>query len=327
MMMVFLRMSSDGECIALFAAGYSLRRLLIPVGCVCILAFGMCGLASTILEAWGKRAFDNFVFRKTQTEVDNLIRFQIKAGSFTSDFLGYVFYTESISKDREQFTNVLLAPSPEAKKSNDFVLLAKTAKIQGSVEASDLRMIFFDGTTHSFDFTDNKSTQMSFSRAEIDLLQMFRGRILESYTPDDDFRGYPLPKLTSFVAELNSSSPVEARKRRRMYAAEYLLHSRVANPFLVFAFGMIGAILGVRDPRQLRGSSYLKASGIVLGSFVLITQFRWLAENGYLVASAAAWIPQLLLLLAALFLVDRRSKLSLTENTWQLPKWRSPKRL
>ena len=68
-MLAFLRLSGDGEYTVLLSAGMGLKRMVLPVLSVATITFAITFVASTSLEAWGRRELDRFVFRKTKTVV------------------------------------------------------------------------------------------------------------------------------------------------------------------------------------------------------------------------------------------------------------------
>ncbi|MEZ4741870.1 MAG: LptF/LptG family permease [Bdellovibrionota bacterium] len=140
-MVAFSRISADGEFFALLSAGYSLRRAAMPILVMGGVLYLIGGTSAMYLEAWGRREFVQFRYRKTQTELDNMIKFKMQEGVFLDDFIGYVIYAEHISRDRSKFTNVMLSPK-EGKSSSDTIMIAPKAQITGSVESGDLRMVF-----------------------------------------------------------------------------------------------------------------------------------------------------------------------------------------
>lgn len=308
MMISFTRLSSDNELTALLAAGYSIKRSLLP----CILLASILYIAGSNsaihLEAWGRREFVQFIYRKTQTEIDNMIRFKIQPGVFTDNFLDYVFYTEKISPDRTSYENVLL--SPKANALNQFTMTAPRAQIKGSVEEGNLRMIFHDGLSYSFNPTEQKTSTLRFERIEIDLLRVFHEQILGEDTARDDYRSYDNEKLLHFLSSYRKKSDAN---QATYLKASYLYHSRRANPFIVFAFALLGLILGVQEQRHSKSTGYIGSILVIISCFVIMVACRWLAEHAYLEPKLAAWSPQGAFLAFALFLFYQKNRLPPSE--------------
>lgn len=325
----FTRLSADGELAGLLAAGFSLRKAVVPVLLVASVLFGVGVACATYFEAWGRREFVHFRYRKTQTELDNMVRFKMQEGVFLPDFIGYVLYVEKISKDRTKLEKVILAPGPRQKDSN-FLIVSPKAEITGSVEEGSLKMVFLDGRSYSQGKTSETSKVsdlskvMDFDRAEIDLLRVFQDKILGSEYHHDDYRSYRYGKLLSYIDELKTEQDDED-KREQYYKARFLLHSRFSNPFTTVAFAFFGLVLGIQDPRKGKGSAYMWSIITVIASYVFLMWFKWLGENGYVPAIPAAWLPQVVLFLMGVFLIYQKNRLPLNERPLSLsnlPKFR-----
>lgn len=311
-MIAFMRLSADNEFTVLLSSGMSLKRIFLPTCFVALLTFLITFLASISLEAWGRREFDRFVFRKTKTEIDNIIRLKVQEGAFTDDFLGYIFYAEKIAKDRVHYEHVLIAPRDG--KESDFVLTASRAEIQGSVKDGFLNLNLYDGTSYSFDEVSREVSMMRFEKAGVNLLSAFREKVFGAL--DEDYRSYQIFKLNTYVQELKEQP--EARNKGVFLRSRYLLHSRLANPMIVFVFAILGMILGVHEARQPKKWSYFLAIFITITSMFTTACFRWFAEQGYMHAILAAWLPQAGFLLVACFFFAQKNRLPISENILSL---------
>ncbi|MFK7871622.1 MAG: LptF/LptG family permease [Oligoflexales bacterium] len=306
-MVAISRLSSDGEATALAAAGYgvgALSRPVIATGLVLSLIAGVCG---TNLEAWGRREFIQFIYRKTQTELDNLIRFRIQSGVFVKDFLGYVIYTGKVSDDRTIFHDVLLAPGPHSQEH--FVLTAPEAHISGSVAEGSLRMTFYDGMGYTQKHKSNITNVLNFQQGEIDILQVYHQQILGDDHAKDDYRSYTLSELGQYIG--TSRNPQIPEKT--YWKASYLYFSRFANAMTAMSFCLLGLILGLGHERHARNRSYFGAILSVLSSFLLIMLFRSMAEKGTVGALYAAVCPQLIIFSLACFALFQKCRLPASE--------------
>lgn len=308
-MMTFTQLSNDGEYTALSASGLSLFQAIRPVLQVSVVLYFVSAMCGVNLEAWGRREFETFIFQKTQTELDNMIRFKIQEGVFVEDFLEYVFYTEKISKDRKNYTNVLLSPTP-GHDDHGFVIMAPSARIDGAVHEGNLRMTLFDGIAISENPEEHTSSTMRFAKADIDLMRVFKDRILGAHSHETDYRSYTMPQLRSYIKDLKANLPAE---QDVFWRATYLFHSRFANSFVILTFALFGAILGLFDQRHGKNAGYIGTILVVIGSYVFVMLFRWAAENGHMTGVLGAWLPQVLMLLGAAFLTVQKNRLPLSE--------------
>jgi lipopolysaccharide export system permease protein len=303
-MIAFSRLSADGEYAAFLATGFSLRKAARPVVATAGVLIVVGIVCAMYLEAWGRREFVQFKYRKTQSEIDSLIRFKMQEGVFLSDFIGYIIYSEKISKDRSKLTNVMVAPGRREKDSG-FFLTAPRAQINGSVEEGAMRMVFYNGSAVATNTSQETVTVTKFRTADIDLLRMFQQQIFGDDSAKDDYRSYPPAQLVDFVKRERKSEPESAT----YWKASYLLYSRVFNPISALAFALFGLVFGIQDTRRGKSSAYVLTLLAIMSSYVFVMAFKWLAENGKIGTLFAAWFPHAVVLAAATFMVYQRDRL------------------
>jgi lipopolysaccharide export system permease protein len=310
-MISFSRLSADGEYTGLLAAGFSLARASRPILLVAAILYVVAACCGLYLEPWGRRELLNFYQRKAQTEIDNVLRYKLQAGTFMDDFLGFVLYAEKISKDRTRLKNVILAPGAKMTFLNDFTLMAPDATIVGSVEQGTLKMGFEFGVINT-DRKNGDSTVMKFRRAEVDVLRIFQEQIFGSEEVGDDYRSLPPGRLLKYIDELvaTESDPKKIAKAR------FLFHQRAGNAFTVIFFAMMGMYLGIQDQRRGKGSAWINAIIVLIVGYVLTMVFKWLAENSYMPAWSAAWTPNFLLTAFGLFLIYQKNRLPVSESAF-----------
>ncbi len=326
-LLTFARLSADGEYAALLASGYSLRRCAKPVILVGAILYGCGTICAVNLEAWGRRELVQFLYRKTQTELDNILRYKLQPGVFLEDFLGYVLYAEKISSDRTHFENVLLAPGSRSK-GGPFTLLAPEGGITGSVETGDLKLTLSRGVSYASEPGAEDGTGVTilkFKSMDLDILRIFREQIIGADDADDDFRSYRVSELRRFINDLAQINEPTQEERNTLLRATYLFHQRIASPFAVVTFALFGMVLGVSDPRRGKSSGYVGGIITIMLGYVFMMAFKWLAEKGQIPAYLAAWSPNLLLLVVGSFLAWQKHRLPPSEPTlaWENMPWRS----
>ena len=134
-------------------------------------------------------------------------------------------------------------------------MMAPQAEVQGAVKDGNLRMTFHEGVAFASnpgDFT--KTTFMRYKRADIDILRVFRERILGKANYEEDYRSFRPAQLYQYVQDLKERMPDSAKLYWR---ANYLFHSRMANAFIILTFALLGAILGIFDERRGKNWGYI----------------------------------------------------------------------
>ncbi len=308
-MLSFSRFSSDGEYAAMLATGFPLKRAAKPVLIIAVVLYFAACFCAVYGEAWGRKELVNFYFRKTQTEVDNLIKHRLQEGVFSEEFLGYMLYSETISPDRTRFGNLMLAPAGSSK--DRFTILAPSGSISGSVDEGKLNLVLEKGVLHASNREKGDQSVLKFDQMEIDLLRMFRERILGGDEAKDDYRSYPPVKLYQYVTQIENDQSVD---RKIYYKARFLMHQRMATPFIVIIFACFGMALGVTDPRAGKNRAYAGAIGGIIGGYVVMMWFKWFAEKGTISAPVAAWLPNVILLGFAWFLMYQKNRLPPSES-------------
>lgn len=309
------RLNADGEFVALLASGYSLKRVGLPVWLMAggLYVFG--ATCASYLEPWGRRELVQFIYRKTQTQLDNLIRFKLQPGVFIEDFVGYTLYAEWVSPDRDEFRNVMLAPSRSSKQ--DFLVMAPSGRITGSVEEGQLRLSMNNGRAYSSSVASDRATVVKFKHTELDLLRLFQDQIFGADTKEDDFRSYPPLTLARFVATLAQDPKRDEKVYRR---ARFLLIQRLSIPFATISFGLFAMVIAVQDQR--RGKNRVFTTGVlsVVGTYIVMMGFKWLGEEGRVPILIAAWLPNAFLLSVGLFAVYQKNRLPISESIFA---WRN----
>jgi lipopolysaccharide export system permease protein len=313
-MISFSRLSADGEYTALLAAGYSLRNALVPVLLVGLVLYGIGVANANYMEAWGRREFIQFLYRKTQTELDSLIKYKLQEGVFFDGFLGFVLFAEKISQDRSTFTNVMLTPLTKTGQDG-FVMLAPMATISGSLESGDLTMSFHKGQTVVVSPDSDATSLISFDRAEVDLLRAFQDQIISQDHIQDDYRGLEYHQLLQYIKDLEN----DPDRDEKLYArASYLMHSRFSQPFLVIGFALFAMIFGIQDQRRSKNSGYIGTIATLILGYVLMSSFQTLAEKSRMDPILAAWSPHVIIALVGAFFVYQKNRLPPSESLLSL---------
>lgn len=310
-LLAFSRFSADGEYTAMLASGYSLKRAAVPVLLIGGILYGTATICSLYFEPWGRRETVQFYHRKTQTELDNMIKVQLKPGVFLDDFLGYVLYAETISPDRTHFENVMLAPGSK-NKDQSFTLLAPSGSVSGSVESGDLTMAFDYGVIYSTAPDSEQISVVKFKRAELDLIRIFQEQIFGPDSATDDYRSYSPGQLWNYVSKLENNRRPDQEKT--YLKARFLLHQRFGLPFACITFALFAMVLGIQDERRGRGFGYIGAILTIIFGYVVLMSFKYMAEKGQISAILGAWVPNLLLLAFGSFLVYQKNKLPPSES-------------
>jgi lipopolysaccharide export LptBFGC system permease protein LptF len=220
-----------------------------------------------------------------------------------------MLYAETISADRTRLGNLMIAPAGSSR--DRFYIMAPAGSVSGSMEERKLNLNLKKGVIHSYDRGKDEQSVVKFERLEVDLLRLFREQVLGSDEAVDDYRSFPPVKLYEYVNAIEKDPSVD---RTIYYKARFLLHQRVATPFIVMIFACFGMALGVMDPRSGRNRAYIGAIAGIIGGYVVMMTFKWFAEKGSIPAPLAAWLPNIVLTLFCWFLMYQKNRLPPSES-------------
>jgi len=299
----------NGELTAIQALGVSPMNLAKPLLVFAVLLFGFGAVTGLYLDPWGQKEFRKFFIKKSQTEIDSLVKVQLRPGIFTDRFINHVFYAGKIDRDNLKFTNLVITPKSQS--ASPFVLFASSGQITGSVESGSLKFMLKNPYTYSYSEGYKKLSTSHAKSMELDLLKIFQSEIVGrqgrlNYTTffPGELQTYYQEKNSLLLQEQQKKNPdlkVIKKLKRSSYGANYLWHFRLAGSFIVFGFSMLGLrfVLG----ENVRGRSYLfvKVIGLVLLTYFLIMAMRWLAESGLVDAGVAVWTANILVTLFGLW--------------------------
>ena len=311
LMLAFSRLSSDGEYVGLLASGYGLRKILFPVLCLTAVVLSFSVYCGTYLESWGRKEYLAFTYKKTQTELDNLIRSKMQSKVFLEDFLGYTFYADEVGPNKEKYKNVFISPQSSSQSSKVGAITAPRATIKGSVEEESLTMSLYDGTSYSYDSDEKQTSVSNFSKLDVDILRLFRQQIFGSETRGEDYRSLSTTELYSYLEAMKDSGEINSKK---YYKPSYLFHVRISSGFFALVFAMFGLALGIADPRRGKGRAYTYAIATVIGSYIFTSSFKGMAESGQVNTAIAAWLPLGIQFLLGVFFLYQKNRLPPSES-------------
>lgn len=309
----FSRFSADGELTAMLALGYPLKRAARPVAFLAVVFFTLGGLSANYLEPWGRRELKNFYARKTQGELDDVIRFKMAPQVFLNNFLGFTLYAEAISEDRSHLENVMLAPG-ETSRDARFMILAPVASIIGSVAEQDLRMTFSYGSLHSFDEAGETTNVVRFKNLDLDVLRIFQDSLLQEPSSKNDYRSYPPGKLLAYIEELKAAKDESPEAMSNYAKARFLFHHRCAMPLACFAFGIFAMVFGFQDERHGKSKAFVNAITLIIVLYFFMIGMQWMGENAYVPAPIGAWSPHVVMGIVALAALYQRNRLPPSES-------------
>jgi LPS export ABC transporter permease LptG/LPS export ABC transporter permease LptF len=299
-------LSSESQIVALRACGVPMRRMLIP-----LLMLGTCvGALTGIMSLMVLPATNDVLYALKDRISLRQATAQVQPRVFNEDFPNFVFYLDDLSVDRQRWFRVFLVDNSDPKAHR--TVLAKEGSWVTDPGGSNLQLHLRTGTIYEFDPDDPSRDNISvFASTDIPVvLSHSASAVSDPSNPETAER--PLEQSTS---ELWTESARTDQPERRL-EQRIELHRRIAIPFSVFPFALLGLALGISTQKGGRASGFVISLALVLAFYILFFNGLRLASIGKVHPALGAWGANILLALlgTALMVTAERGSAALSQR-------------
>lgn len=263
------RLSADSEIIALHASGISLRRLLVPIGFVAVIAV----LGTLLTTFWLSPASVRTLRRLENQLLASQAPFAVQPRVFDERFPGFVLYVQDAEAAATRWRGVFLA-SPGSEQGSS-VTTAENALVVHSPGSSQLEMHLGRGSTHEYDPRHPEHYNVTtFGESDIAVDISAAGAPEKSAAPSTAEQSYR--------ALLAESGPGWREAR-----VEF--QRRIAFPGACLVFALLGVPVGVRPRRGGRAAGLILTLVLIGGYYFLFVYGDHLAEQGRIRPWVGVW--------------------------------------
>jgi len=269
-LVAFGRFATDGETVAMRAAGISWAALLRPV-----LGFGFAAAAGTLIVATfvrpaANRAITDTVYELAKAKATAALRPRV----FNSDFGGIVIYVASTSPSSGELDGVLVADERDEKAPT--TVFAARGRVFADEPERRVRLQLHDGTTvtrhqgaDSYDVTSFASLEVS-----LDIAREIRALAANGPRPSD----LPPAELVAAVRRGDAEAATEVLRKLAFSVAALL-------------FSVLGVPLSAMASRTARGRGLAVSIASAFVYYLLLSAGVVLAPAAGLPAGAGLWLP------------------------------------
>jgi LPS export ABC transporter permease LptF/LPS export ABC transporter permease LptG len=278
------RLSADSEIVALHASGISLRRLLVPIGLVALVAC----VANLAITSWLSPTALRTIRQIEGRILVSQAPFAIEPRVFDERLPHIVLYVEDVEAAATRWRGVFLASSGEKGTS---ITTAESASIVRGPDKNQFEIHLGQGSTHEYDarHPDRYNvTTFGDSDLAIDLSQVALTQQLMS-----------LPVSQQNSRELLSYTGPKALEAR------VELQRRAAFPVACLVFALIGVPIGVRPRRGGRAAGLILTLALIGGYYFLFVYGVHLAVQGQISVWIGVWAANITMALLGLLLFRR----------------------
>ena len=304
--MVFSRLSSDSESLAMTASGMTFYSQLIPVGVV-----GMAtALLSGFLMMFGLPWSQNTTLEVRQQMLHSRVAtFDLQEQVFHDGFDGIMFYVREIEPSGKVMKGIMVSDTREAGKNR--VIFADRGMLIKSATSAKVWLRLTRGTVHTISEPEQVSSMKTGAHdgsspsrnnyqiarfGNYDLNFDLTKTIGKTKALRRSLRSFPLHELRNKLMEHEPGTS-------RYNAILVELYKKFAVPFTCLILAFLGAPLGVQNRRSGRHGGFSLSLGVLILYYLLVTFAEGMAENGQISVAVAVWSPNVLLALLAGYLV------------------------
>ncbi len=300
-------LSGESQVTALRACGVPLRTMLRPILGLGALVGALTGFLSVVVLP---ETNDLFFALKDRISLRQATS-QIQPRVFNENFPSVVFYLDDLAIDRQHWSRVFLADNSDPKSPR--TVLARDGTWVTDPEHFRLQLHLEHGTIYEVDPENPGKDKLSTFAATDIPIDFARGQQAEG--SDVALRHKKAFELSTL--ELWQGDPASTPEERVEQQIE--LHRRLAIPFSVLGFSILGLTLGVSTKKGGRTSGFVLSLALVLLFYVLFMNGLRLASIGKLSPWEGAWGADILLTclgLAFLSIAERGNRLSQWISSW-----------
>ncbi len=277
------RLSADSEITALNASGIGLRRLLVPVGMVAVVA----GLLTLLVTLWlgplSLRTFHDLEAQMLSAQAP----FAVQPRVFDERFPHLVLYVQDVEATAARWRGVFLAES-EAEAGSHLTLAEDAIVIAGS-DRSNFELHLGPGTTHEFDPKEPVHYNVTtFGSSDLPIQVSPAVSRTQANLSDAEQR------TSDLILTAKSNSSLTARTE---------FQRRLAFPAACLVFALLGVTVGVRPRRGGRAAGFVLTLILISAYYFVFVAGAHYAQIGRLTPIVGVWTANAAFTLLALYLL------------------------
>jgi LPS export ABC transporter permease LptF/LPS export ABC transporter permease LptG len=317
------RLSADSEIVALHASGIGLRRLLVPVGFVAVVA----GIATLLTTFWLSPIAIRTAGGLEQELLSSQAPFAVQPRVFDERFPKFILYVQDVEAAATRWQGVFLASTPGAAaglvpQSGDHsqqssVTIAEDAQVISNSAQHQIDLHLGTGSTQEYDpHSPDQYNVTTFGETDIPV----------------DISGAASPQKNSAlsVAE-RSTAALLADDGPGWRASRVEFQRRIAFPAACIVFALLGVPMGVRPRRGGRAGGLILTLVLVGGYYFLFVSGDHFAAQGRISPWVGVWAGNIVALILGIIMLARVENIrrpsrviAWLESLWSRPQTAAP---
>lgn len=287
-LLAFGRLSAASEITAMKSGGLSFYRLSIPVFIVAFFVSIFAVAFNELVVPAANTAYNNTVFYEIQKNTTPKSQDHIIIKDVNSGNMSRLTYARKF----DEATNTMVGVSIEEFDNQRLVRIENAEK---AVWKTD-HWVMYHGTIYDMGTEGNLERSMRFEEQVMPVDKGPRAIAREQKKPEE---------MT--IRELKQQISVLQREYVKSSTYEVELHQRIAIPMASLVFALIGTPLGLSPHRSSSSTGLGLSIVIIFVYYIIMAVSTALGQGGAVPAVLAAWMPNIIGIIAGVYLVRRAS--------------------
>jgi LPS export ABC transporter permease LptG/LPS export ABC transporter permease LptF len=311
-------LSGESQIIALRACGVSLKVMLRPVVTFAVSICLITGALSLVVMPKTNDILRSMKDRINLRQATSQIQPRVFVES--DSFKNIVFYVDDLSVGRQRWSGVFLSDSTDPKSPR--TILSESGSWVTDQSGTKLQLHLEKGVIYEVDPSDPGRDKISLFMATdvpIPLTGLNSNDIPPGVTGPNSAAAKPRKPEETTTLDLwrgNPALPAAVRLEQRVE-----LHRRIAIPFSVIGFSLIGLALGITTRKGGRTSGFVISLSVVLFFYVSFLNGLRLARAEQLPPWLGAWAANILTCSMGVFFIMLAERATAVTQALQRLKW------
>lgn len=286
-LLAFGRLSGDSEITAMKSCGVSLYGMLPPPLLFSFFACLACLWVTVYAVPWGNSGFKALMVNIAQSSAGVVIKEKV----FNNAFPDMVIYADTLDPKAQTMSGMIV--HDERDPDTPTTIFATSGALVSDPKTSSMEFQLKNGSIHRGD-----------EKGDYRMVE-FQEYNLRVALSDGG------PKAPRKVGEMTLDEllhPPKGAKEKEILSRSLEFQSRLALPFSCFVFTLLAMPLGIQNRRSGKASGFSLSIAVILSYYVALSGFKALGDKGVLAPFLAGWGPNLLFLLAGVYLFKKTAR-------------------
>ena len=284
-LMATSRLSGSSELIVMRTSGQSFSRLVMPIFILTFL-ISLCAVAfNEYVVPWTNRKYEQVINIEIKRNLNPGVTDHVILRDVQNGKIAHLLYARRYNAENKKLENITIQEF-----QNEAVIRVENAP---NAVWKDGKWFMENGTIYDLG-EDGISRTMRFKNQFIPYGQ-------SPETIQKEHKDYD--EMT--IRELFTARKAYEAAHEDATAIIMEIHRRFSLPFASFVFGLVGAPLGVQRERSSSSIGFGLSVVIIFVYYAVMTFLEALGKGHVISAVAAVWLPNLIALICAVYLIKR----------------------